>query len=142
MTRDQVLDILERAAWTFIQAFVGIVSVGILGYVSLVSAWANNGGVGDFPPPNALGIALIGGIAAGIAAAMSLVKGAIATHFGNGSAGTLPASVDPIPVIPNNSDIYVISPDDEPETSLPVGDVVVDTDIEDDDETEEARHAD
>lgn len=98
MTRAQMLDVLERAAWTFIQAFIGFASIGIFAYTSLVTAWASNGGTGDFPSPNLLVLALIGGIAAGVAALVSLLKGAIAVHFGNGSAGSLPASVDPVPV--------------------------------------------
>lgn len=142
MTRAQVLDILERAVWTFFQAFIGFATIGIIGYASLVSAWANNGGAGDFPSPNVLGLALLGGLAAGIAAGVSVIKGAVAVHFGNGSAGTLPTSVDPEPVVPNNSDVYVVSPDDEPELALPVDEVVVDTDTEDDDETEGVRDAD
>ena len=98
MTRTQMLDVLERAAWTFIQAFIGFASIGILGYTSLIMAWASNGGTEDIPSPDVLGVALIGGLAAGIAALVSLVKGAIAVHFGHGSAATLPRSVDPVPV--------------------------------------------
>lgn len=97
MSKSQILDVLERAAWTFAQAFFGIFSVALLAFATEVITWANAGGEGEFPSFAVLGVAAIGAAASGVAALVSLAKGLIAVHFGNGSASTLPASSDPVP---------------------------------------------
>ena len=72
MTKAQFLDLIERAAWTFAQAFVGIIiASGLIDTASTdLNAWK----------------------AAGIAALIAGVKAVIAQQFGNGTAATLPAT--------------------------------------------------
>jgi len=65
-------DIIERGIWTALQ----VLSAGaVVEFFDLDVAWA-----------------------VPIAAILAFIKGAIAEHFGNGSAATLPASLDPVPV--------------------------------------------
>ena len=74
----QYLDIAERAAWTFVQTAVGLL------IASPVWSSVDTGG------------AVKGAAAAGLAAALSVAKGLLATHLGaKGTASTLPAAADP-----------------------------------------------
>ena len=71
MTKAQILDLIERSAWTFVQAFIAVLlaSSVLAGGVSTdVEAWK----------------------AALIAAALAAVKAVIAQQFGNGTAATVP----------------------------------------------------
>lgn len=84
MTKAQWLDLLERSAWTFAQTFVGVIlATGLLDAGSTdLEAWK----------------------AAAIAAAIAGVKAVIATRFGNGTAATLPATVEPVPPVAEGGD--------------------------------------
>lgn len=71
MTKAQYLDVTERLLWTALQ----VVSAGaVVELFGLDPKW----------------IVLI-------AAVMAAVKGLLATKFGNGTASTLPASLEPLP---------------------------------------------
>lgn len=95
INKDQALDIFERVAWTFVQAFIGVFGVVALGWLQqLVTALA--GGTFVIPELTSLQAAAVAGVVAGVAAVVSLVKGWIASYFGNGTAATLPASVEPL----------------------------------------------
>jgi len=74
MTKTQLLDLIERSAWTFMQAFVAVlVASGIFDTGGDFEAWK----------------------AAAIAAVLAAVKAVVAQQFGDGSAATLPAA-DPV----------------------------------------------
>lgn len=76
--KTKLLDIAERAGWTFIQTAVGLLIAGQVWHAV-----------------DKVGLAK-GAAAAGIAAAFAAVKGSLATLFGNkGTASTLPAALDP-----------------------------------------------
>ena len=75
MTQTQLLDLLERTAWTFVQCFIGIITAQNLVGNGDLSAWK----------------------AAGIAAGLAAIKSVIAQQFGNGTSSSLPASVEPLP---------------------------------------------
>ena len=62
MNKQLVLDIVERAAWTFAQAFLAVFSVA------------------DLATARAAAVA-------GVAAAISVLKGVVATQVGNSNAG-------------------------------------------------------
>ena len=77
MTKAQLLDLIERAGWTFAQTFFGvIIAAGLLDQASFdLEAWK----------------------AAAVAALLAGVKAVIAMQFGNGTASTLPAKDEPTP---------------------------------------------
>ena len=99
MTKAQVLDLLERAGWTFVQAFLGVFGVVALGWLSQVVNWLTSGRSGDFPPVDSVTAAAVAGASAGLAAVIALVKGYIATRIGNGTASTLPSVDEPVPPV-------------------------------------------
>lgn len=69
MNKDQLFDLLERAGWTLLQALAGF----------LVAYQTEN-----------IYLGLI------TAAVGSILKGIVAQQFGNGTAATLPAKVEPV----------------------------------------------
>lgn len=71
MTRRLVLDIAERAALTFVEAFLAVWVVG---------AWTDL---------TSVGLAQQAAVA-GLAAAMSVVKGAVASRLGDRTASLVP----------------------------------------------------
>jgi hypothetical protein len=74
MTKQQILDLLERSAWTFVQAFVAVlVASGIFDTGGDFEAWK----------------------AAAIAALLAAVKAVVAQQFGNGTAATVPVVDEP-----------------------------------------------
>lgn len=93
MTKAQLLDLLERSAWTFVQTFLGVIlAAGLIDSASLdLDAWK----------------------AAAIAAAIAGVKAVIAQQFGNGTAATLPAKDEPTPPAGDAGDGGVGVQDDE-----------------------------
>lgn len=76
MFKDKLLDLLERAGWTFVQAFgAALLLTGVLDDTTFnVEAWK---------------LALV-------ASLISAVKSVIAQQFGTGTAATLPAKVEPV----------------------------------------------
>ena len=64
-------DILERGLWTALQT---LTAGGVVAWLDLDAVWI-----------------------VPIAAALAFIKGAIAENFGNGSAATLPDTLDPVP---------------------------------------------
>jgi len=77
-TKKKLYDIAERAAWTFVQTFLAVVIAGQI--------WASVDKVADAKKA----------AAAALAAAFSVVKGLVATKFGNtDTASSLPAAADP-----------------------------------------------
>lgn len=72
MNRRLAADIGERAAWTFVQAFLS---------VWVVSSWADMADVG----------LLRQATVAGVAAVLAVLKGAAASRVGDQTAATLPA---------------------------------------------------
>lgn len=78
MTKTKILDIAERAGWTYVQAFVG--------FLIASEIWTAVDRIG----------VLKGAAGAALPAALAVIKGAVAGLFGNkATASTLPASVDP-----------------------------------------------
>jgi uncharacterized protein (DUF697 family) len=69
MNKDQLFDLLERAGWTLLQALAGF----LVGYKT-----------------ENIYLGLI------TAAVGSILKGIVAQQFGNGTAATLPATVEPV----------------------------------------------
>ena len=97
MTKDKLLDLLERAGWTFVQTFFATLLVtGVLDSTD-IEAWK-------------VGV---------IAAALAAVKAVIAQQFGTGTAATLPAKVEP--VYPGDADLAwtVVSEDDIEANTIP-----------------------
>jgi hypothetical protein len=76
MFKDKLFDLLERAAWTFAQAFFAtLLLTGVLDSTTFdLEAWK----------------------VAGVAALISALKSVIAQQFGTGTAATLPARVEPV----------------------------------------------
>lgn len=76
MTKDKLLDLLERSGWTFIQTFLATLLVsGVLDANGIdIEAWK----------------------VAGIAALLAAIKAVIAQQFGTGTAATLPSKVEPV----------------------------------------------
>lgn len=64
-------DIAERGVWTALQT---LTAAGVVTWLELDAGWI-----------------------VPVAAALAFVKGAIAERFGNGSAATLPGSLEPVP---------------------------------------------
>ena len=75
MTKAQFVDLFERAAWTFVQAFVGVLV-------------ATSMFTGDTPAN------LDAWKAAAVAAVIAGVKAVVAQQFGNGTAATVPVDVE------------------------------------------------
>lgn len=67
-TSKQWADLGERVAWTLLQAGIGVEAVNLL---DVSPAWA-----------------------AAIAGGLAVIKGMLAVQFGNGTAATLPVSVE------------------------------------------------
>jgi hypothetical protein len=76
MLKDKVLDLLERAGWTFVQTFFAtLLLTGVLDSETVdIEAWK---------------VALV-------ASLISAVKSVIAQQFGTGTAATLPVKVEPV----------------------------------------------
>jgi len=87
--KSKFLDILERVIWTAIQV---VTAGGIVTFFNLDLKWA---------APIAVGIAII--------------KNVIASQFGNGTASTLPISVEPLPPTISSDGLAAVV------TSLPEG---------------------
>jgi hypothetical protein len=84
MTKAQLLDLLERSVWTFLQTFVAVfVASGVLDSTNLDGAALK---------------------AAAIAAGLAALKAVIAQQFGTGTAATLPARDEP--VLPADADYF------------------------------------
>jgi hypothetical protein len=76
MKNTQYLDILERVIWTTVQV---VSAAAVVEFFNLDPKWA-----------------------VPIAVVLAAVKNILATRFGNGTASTLPASVEPLqPEVPN-----------------------------------------
>lgn len=78
--RAQMLDLVERAAWTFVQAFIAAAALILV--TTPMTGWSDAKDVG------------YSALVAGIAAGLSAIKVLIAQRFGNGTGATLPASVE------------------------------------------------
>ena len=92
MTKDKLLDLIERSGWTFIQTFLATLLVsGVLDAGGFdVEAWK----------------------VAGVAALLAAIKAVIAQQFGAGTAATLPVKAEP--VYPGDADLEwdIVSDDD------------------------------
>lgn len=77
MTRQQIVDLAERALWTFVQAFLAT-------FVLLISAAAPT----SWSDLRSVAVAAATGA---IAAGLSAVKVFLAQRFGNGTGATVPA---------------------------------------------------
>lgn len=78
MKRKTLLDIAERATWTYVQSFLGFL------LASQISTAVDKVGV------------LKGAAVAGLPAVLAILKGGLATLFGDkDTASTLPAALDP-----------------------------------------------
>jgi len=83
-TRDQVADVAERAAWTAGQTFVAVFTPTVIAAAT-----------GSIDVATARAAAISAGMAAG-AAALAVVKGWIATLYGDGTAATRSSDGDVI----------------------------------------------
>jgi hypothetical protein len=130
VTKAQVLDLMERSGWTFIQAFLGVFGVVALGWLQQVLQWFLAGRADPLPPIDSVQAAAVAGASAGVAAVIALVKGYIATRFGNGTASSLPSVDEPLPPaidepIPGDHEDVGIPDDAEDEPDWVVEDEVV-----------------
>lgn len=85
LTTAQLRDVAERAGATFVQTFVAVFTP-----VVITAAQSQT-----FDVPTIKAAALSAGAASG-AAALSVVKGWIATHFGDGTASTVTVVSDQV----------------------------------------------
>lgn len=91
----QIADVIERVAWTFVQAFIAIWAVPVVAEVfsdgaTLVGIWSK---VAD---TSILDKAAVGGIAAVVSLLKNVVT--ISIKKSNKTAATLPPTLDPVGV--------------------------------------------
>lgn len=68
---------LKRAARTFLQAFVGLMVPGLLGWLNDLTAWARDEGQRPFPDATSLAYLGVSAIVAGIIAVVALLQNGI-----------------------------------------------------------------
>lgn len=83
-------DALRRIARTFIQAFLGLLLPGLLGWLHALTDWANDGGQAPFPDASSLAYLGVAAVGAGFVAVVTALMTGIEDTTGRGFLRTVP----------------------------------------------------
>jgi uncharacterized membrane protein YdfJ with MMPL/SSD domain len=83
-------DAVRRVVRTFLQAFLGLLLPGLLGWLNALTDWANDGGQAPFPDARSLAYVGIAAVAAGFIAVVTAVMTGIEDLTGKGFLRNVP----------------------------------------------------
>lgn len=81
---------MKRIARTFLQAFLGLLLPGVLGWLNALTTWANDGGQAPFPDAASLAYVGIAAISAGFIAVVTAIMTGVEDFTGKGFLRNVP----------------------------------------------------
>lgn len=99
-------DAVRRVIRTFLQAFLGLLLPGLLGWLNALTDWANDGGQAPFPDARSLAYVGIAAISAGFIAVVTAIMTGVEDLTGKGFLRNVPPA-PPVPPRDQRGSAYV-----------------------------------